>query len=74
MTQTLADSSSWLPGDSINRQLLNDYLVRFAGEGLDEVTGGSLSSHPNYICASIISLEHRLFRFSKLTQPQLISS
>ena len=69
-TQPLADSSSWPPGNlsshtfTFNTILSNDRLLRFAGEGLDEVTGESLSSHPNSLCRSIINLEHRLYRFS----------
>ena len=39
-------------------------VVRFAGEGVDEVTGWTLGPHPNYLSRSIISLEHRLYRFS----------
>ena len=42
-------------------------MVRFAGEGLDEVTGETLGSRPNYLSRYIVGLEHRLYRFSKLT-------
>ena len=48
------------------------YVHRFAGEGLDAVTGESLSAHDNYLVRSIVNLEHRLYRF--LENASLVAS
>ena len=48
------------------------HVHRFAGEGLDAVTGESLSAHDNYLVRSIVNLEHRLYRF--LENASLVAS
>ena len=57
-----------LPGGEVrpwHHLFFSTYQPRFAGEGLDEATGESLSSHPIYLCRTIIDFEHRLYRFLK---------
>ena len=55
--------SSLYPPSPIPYISTHIYVHRFAGEGLDAVTGESLSAHDNYLVRSIVNLEHRLYRF-----------